>query len=191
MATRQNPARRKAASGRPAASARPAKSAGSARPAKSARSAAVAKAPPKPVPAPAPAEVAAPAAPGPRPAALRVSAAAQVLEALGLAVAAVFAGVATANGHSYQLASGIALTLIALGTAAGLAAIAVGLARAKPWSRTPTVMTQLFVVIAGFTLLDGRRPEWGVPALALAVICVAGLFTPASLRALNRPRRTP
>ena len=140
---------------------------------------------------PAPAEPAAPAAPGPRPAALRVSAAAQVLEALGLAVAAVFAAVATANGHSYQLASGIALTLIALGTAAGLAAIAVGLARAKPWSRTPTVMTQLFVVIAGFTLLDGRRPEWGVPAVALAVICVAGLFTPASLRALNRPRRTP
>ena len=106
-------------------------------------------------------------------------------------MAAVFAAVATANGRSYQLGSGIALTLFALGTAAGLAAIAVGLARAKPWSRTPTVMTQLFVVIAGFTLLDGRRPEWGVPAVALAVICVAGLLTPASLRALNRPRRTP
>ena len=181
MATRQNPARRKAASGRPA---------GPARPAKSARPAVEAKAPPKPAPAPAP-EPAAPAASGPRPAALLFSAAAQVLEALGLAVAAVFAAVATANGHSYQLASGVALTLIALGTAAGLAAIAVGLARAKPWSRTPAVMTQLFVVIGGFTLLDGHRPEWGVPAVALAVICVAGLFTPASLRALNRPRRTP
>ncbi len=170
MATRQNQARRKAASGRPVGTApKPA-----------------AKAPPEPVPVPPE-----PAALGPRPAALLMSAAAQGLEALGLAVAAVFAAVATANGRSYQLGSGIALTLFALGTAAGLAAIAVGLARAKPWSRTPTVMTQLFVVIAGFTLLDGRRPEWGVPALALAVICVAGLFTPASLRALNRPRRTP
>jgi hypothetical protein len=129
-----------------------------------------------------------PAAPG-RPVELLVSAAAQALEAAGLAVAAVFAAVATANGHSYQLASGIALTLIALGTAAGLAAIAAGLARAQPWSRTPTAMTQLFVVIAGLTLLDGHRPEWGVPALLLAVICVAGLLTPASLRALNRPRR--
>jgi hypothetical protein len=48
-------------------------------------------------------------------------------------------------------------------------------------------MTQLFAVIAGITLLDGNRPEWGVPALALAVACLAGLLTPASLRALNRP----
>ena len=47
-------------------------------------------------------------------------------------------------------------------------------------------MTQLFVIIAGVALLDGHRPEWGWPALALAVGCLAGLFTPASLRALNR-----
>jgi hypothetical protein len=122
-----------------------------------------------------------------RPAALRLAAAAQGLEAAGLCVAAVFAAIATADGKSYQLASGIALALIALGTAAGLAAIAVGLARAQPWSRIPAVMTQLFVVIAGVTLLDGHRPEWGVPALAAAAACLAGLLTPASLRALNRP----
>jgi hypothetical protein len=83
--------------------------------------------------------------------------------------------------------AGIALTVFALGTAAGLAAIAAGLAQARPWSRTPAVMTQLFVVIAGVILLDGHRPEWGVPALVLAAACVAGLLTPASLRALNRP----
>ncbi len=29
-------------------------------------------------------------------------------------------------------------------------------------------MTQLFVIIGGITLLDGHRPEWGVPALVLA-----------------------
>jgi hypothetical protein len=110
-----------------------------------------------------------------------------VIEAAGLCVAAAFAAVSTADGRSYQLASGIALVLIALGTAAGLVAIAVGLARARPWSRIPAVMTQVFVVIAGFTLLDGHRPEWGVPALVLAVLCLAGLLTPASLRALNRP----
>jgi ABC-type uncharacterized transport system permease subunit len=107
-----------------------------------------------------------------------------------MGVAAVFAAVATADGHSKQRASGVALTLIAIGVAAGFAAFAVGLARAKPWTRTPVVMTQLFVVIAGITLLDGHRPEWGVPALVLAACCLAGLFTPASLRALNRPART-
>lgn len=130
-----------------------------------------------------------PAAPARPPAALRVAAAAQFIEAIGLAVAAVFAAVSTADGRTYQLGSGIALILIAVGTAIGLAAIAVGLARARPWSRTPTGMVQLFVIIGGITLLDGHRPEWGVPALVLAVICVAGLLTPASLRALNRPPR--
>ena len=120
---------------------------------------------------------------------LKVAAAAQVIEAVGLCVAAAFAAASTAAGRSYQLGSGIALVLIALGTAAGLAAIAVGLARARPWSRIPAVLTQLFVIIAGLTLLNGHRPEWGVPALVLAVVCLAGLVTPASLRALNRPPR--
>jgi hypothetical protein len=124
---------------------------------------------------------------GARPVALRLAAAAQAAEAVGMAVAAVFAAVATADGKSYQLASGIALTLIAFGTAAGLAAFAVALDRARIWSRVPVAMTQLFVIIAGFTLLDGHRPEWGVPALLLAAGCLAGLLTPASLRALNRP----
>ena len=101
-------------------------------------------------------------------------------------VAAGFSAAATVDGQSYQRGSGIALTLIAVGLAAGFAAFALNLARAKPWTRTPVVMTQLFVVIAGITLLDGHRPEWGVPAILLAAACLAGLFTPASLRALNR-----
>ena len=108
-----------------------------------------------------------------------------------MCVAAVFAAIATAKGQSYELASGIALTLIALGTAAGLAAFAVGLARARAWSRTPVVMTQLFVGGAGLYLIIGHRWGWGVPALLLAVGCLAGLFTPASLRALNRPSPPP
>jgi hypothetical protein len=126
-----------------------------------------------------------------RPVALRVAAAAQAAEAVGLAVAAVFAAVATADGKSYQLASGIALTLIAFGTAAGLAAFAVGLDRSRPWSRTPVVMTQLFVAGAGLYLLTGHRYGWGGPALLLAFGCLASLFTPASLRALNRPSGPP
>jgi hypothetical protein len=137
-----------------------------------------------------PPEPAGSAAPGAgTPPGLKVAAAAQVIEAVGLCVAGAFAAASTAAGRSYQLGSGIALVLIALGTAAGLAAIAVGLARARPWSRIPAVLTQLFVIIAGLTLLNGHRPEWGVPALVLAVVCLAGLVTPASLRALNRPPR--
>src|ERR1035441_4149669 len=123
--------------------------------------------------------------------ALRLAAAAQAAEAVGMGVAAVFAAVSTADGQSYQQASGIALTLIAFGTAAALAALAVGLDRARPWSRTPVVMTQLFVGGAGVYLLIGHRWGWGVPALALAAGCLAGLFTPASVRAPSRATPPP
>ena len=89
-----------------------------------------------------------PAPPPPR--ALRLAAAAQAAEAVGMCVAAAFAAVSTADGQSYQLASGVALTLIAVGTAAVFAAFAVGLAKARPWTRTPVVMTQLFVGRGGY-----------------------------------------
>ena len=128
---------------------------------------------------------AAPAAPPPG--ALRLAAAAQVIEAAGLCVAAVFGAISTADGKSSQAGSGLALTVFTVAIALGIALIAAALAKARPWSRTPVVMTQLLVVIGGIVLLDGHRPEWGVPALLLAVACLAGVLTPASLRALNRP----
>ena len=43
--------------------------------------------------------------------------------------------------------------------------------------------------MAGIYLLNGHRLDWGVPALLLAACCLAALFTPASLRALNRPAK--
>jgi hypothetical protein len=122
-----------------------------------------------------------------RPVGLRVAAAAQAVEAAGVAAAAVFAAVVTADGHNYQLGSEIGLTLIAFAAASGLAAFAVGLMGARPWTRTPVVMTQLLVIGAGLYLVGDHQLGWGVPALLIAVICLAGLFTPASLRALNRP----
>jgi hypothetical protein len=128
-----------------------------------------------------------PQTPAKPPAALRLAAAAQVIEAAGLCVAAAFGAISTADGKSSQVGSGVALTVFTVAVALGIALIAAALAKARPWSRTPTVMTQLLVVIGGIVLLDGHRPEWGVPALLLAVACLAGVLTPASLRALNRP----
>jgi peptidoglycan/LPS O-acetylase OafA/YrhL len=122
-----------------------------------------------------------------RPAALRLAAAAQLIEAAGLCVAAALGAISTADGKSSQPASGVALTVFAVAVAVGIALIAAAVDKARPWSRTPTAMIQLFVIIGGIALLDGDRPEWGVPALLLAAVCLAGLLTPASLRALNRP----
>ena len=122
-----------------------------------------------------------------RPVGLRLAAAAQAAEAVAVGVAAVFAAVVTADGHNFQLGNEIGLTVLAFLTAAGLAAFAVGLYRGRPWSRTPVALTQLFVGGYGLYLVAHHRIGWGGPALLVAVGCLAGLFTPASLQALNRP----
>jgi hypothetical protein len=125
------------------------------------------------------------------PRALRVAAVLQGAEAVGMLVAAGFAAVATARGKSYELSSGIALTLIAVATAGLFAAFAAGLARARPWTRTPVVMFQLAIGFWGVFLLSGHRYEWGVPMLLLAAAILVAVFTPGALRALNRPPRQP
>jgi hypothetical protein len=144
---------------------------------------------------PAPGEPA-PGRPGPRdpaaeprerPRALRVAAALLAVEAAGMCVAAGFSAASTANGQSYQRASGVALTLIAIGVAVVFALFAAGVAKARPWTRTPVVMAQLAIGVWGIYLLRDHRLEWGVPMLLVAAGCLAALFTPASLRALNRP----
>ena len=133
----------------------------------------------------------APAAAAPPPRALRLAAAALAVEAVGMCVAAGFSAVSTADGQSYQRASGIALTLIAVGTSVVFALFARGVAQARPWTRTPVVMTQLAIGVWAIYLLRDHQLEWGVPMLLVAACCLAALFTPASLRALNRPAVQP
>src|SRR5689334_13009864 len=159
------------------------------RPATAAKPAKASK-PPK-APASAKASTPAPAAAAPRPRALRLAAAVLAVEAVGMCVAAGFSAVSTADGQSYQRASGVALTLTAVGTAVAFALFARGLAKARPWTRTPVVMIQLAIGAWGIYLLKDHRPEWGVPMLLVAAGCLAALFTPASFRALNRPPMRP
>jgi hypothetical protein len=118
---------------------------------------------------------------------LRVAAVAQALEAVGLVVAAGFQVGEVASGHSYQSHSGIALAVLEVITAALVACIASAIARLRPWGRTPAVMTQVCVALLAVILLQSQQYTWGVPALILAIAGLAGLFHPASLRALRRP----
>jgi len=123
-----------------------------------------------------------------RPPSLLGAAAVQAADAVIVLAASVLAGVDTIAGQSYQRGSGIALTLIGLGTAVALAWVAWGLYQARRWSRTPMALTQLFVGIVGVYLVQGHRYEWGIPSLALAIIGFALLVTPATLRALAGPQ---
>jgi hypothetical protein len=126
-----------------------------------------------------------------RPVALWAAAAAQAAEAALVLVASVLSAVDTARGQSYQLGSGIALTVIGFGTALALGWVAVGLARARLWSRTPALMTQLFVLIVGIYLLQSHRLDWGTIAVVVAVIGFAGLLVPQSQHLLRREPSTP
>lgn len=116
---------------------------------------------------------------------LIVAAAVQGVEAAGVLLAAVLAGVDAGSGRSYHTNSGIALTVIGIATALALGYIAAGLARGRPWSRTPALLTQLFTGIVSIYLLQAHRYAWGVPGLVLTVAGFAALLVPPSLRALS------
>jgi hypothetical protein len=120
----------------------------------------------------------------PRPPSLLLAAAAQGAEAVLLVAAAVLTAADTAAGRSYQRSSGIALTIIAFGAVIVVALIAVGVYRVRRWSRTPALLTQLFVGTTGIYLLEGHRLDWGLPTLLVALAGFAGLLLPPSWRAL-------
>ena len=124
-----------------------------------------------------------------RPPSLAVAAVAQAAEGAGVLIAAVLAGIDAGSGKSYHVNSGIALTVIGLLTAAALGFVAAGIVRARPWSRTPALLTQLFTGIISIYLIQGHRYEWGLPGLVLAVAGMAGLLVPPSMRALAREPR--
>ena len=124
--------------------------------------------------------------PGPGLRMLLVAAAAQAAEAVGLCVALVMNVVDSASGRASMTSNAIGFIVLEAVFAVGVAAIASGIARVRPWSRTPAVMTQVFTAVIAIALLQARRYGWGVPALLLAAAGLAGLLTPSSLRALTR-----
>jgi hypothetical protein len=123
---------------------------------------------------------------GTTPPMLRVAAAAQAVEAVGLCVAIAANVIDSASGNDLTASNAIGFIVVEAIVAFGEAWIGSGLARVRPWSRTPAVMTQVLTAVIGVWLLQAGRFEWGVPALLLAIAGLAGLFTPSSLRALTR-----
>ena len=102
--------------------------------------------------------------------------------------ATVLAGIDAGSGRSYQTSSGVAITIIGAAAVVLLGFVAAGLARARRWSRTPALLTQLFTGIVSIYLVQGQRFYWGIPGLALAAAGFALLFAPPSMRALTARR---
>ena len=117
---------------------------------------------------------------------LLMAAVAQAAEAAGLCVVIVLNVIDSASGDAWTASNAIGFIVLEAVVAAGVAWIACGIARVRPWSRTPAVMTQVFTAMIAVWLLEAHRYAWGVPALLLAVAGLAGLLAPSSLRALAR-----
>jgi hypothetical protein len=122
---------------------------------------------------------------------LRAAAVIQAAESVLVLVATVLAGVDAASGQSYHVNSGIALTVLGVAAVAALALVAAGLVRARRWSRTPALLTQLFAGIVGIYLLQGHRLDWGLALVVLAALGFAALLSPPSLRALTSDQQPP
>ncbi len=117
------------------------------------------------------------------------AAAVEAAEALGVLIASILAGVDTLAGRYYQLAGGLAITIIGLCTAVFMAFVARGLRSGRRWTRTPAVLTQLFVAVIAIALLQSRRyNDWGIPLILLAIAGSAMILAPPSLRMLTPGR---
>jgi hypothetical protein len=114
------------------------------------------------------------------------AAAAQAAEALGLCVVIVLNVIDAISGNTWTASNAAAQIVFEAVVAAAVGWVAYGIARARPWSRTPAVLTQVFTAMIAIWLLEAHRYAWGAPALLLAVVGLAGLFTPSSWRALAR-----
>jgi hypothetical protein len=117
---------------------------------------------------------------------LFMAAAAQAAVAVGLCVSVVLNVIDSLSGNAWTTSNAIAFIVLEAIVAVGVAWVAWGIARVRPWSRTPAVMTQLFTILIALWLLEAHRYSWGVPALLVAIAALAGLFAPTSLRALTR-----
>jgi hypothetical protein len=121
---------------------------------------------------------------------LLLGAVAQGLEAAGLIAVIAANLIALADGHTYTRSNAAAVIAVEVIALIGVAWIAAGIVRIQPWTRTPAIMTQVFTIFIAIWLLEAHRLAWGLPTLIVALAGLAGLFAPASLRALNRPRGT-
>ena len=109
------------------------------------------------------------------PVAARAVAGGIVLEALLLAVYAVFVVVESLRGEAEDRIGALVLAAVALAMAAGLVAVATGVLRGARWARSPALVWQ---ALQGFVALSGTvEPRAAAGLLVVLAVTVAlGLF---------------
>jgi hypothetical protein len=117
--------------------------------------------------------------PGPVP--LLVGAAVVALQGLALLVFAVLELVHTSSGH---LGVAVTTALFFLLAGGGLLAFARALAQGDSWARGPVVVVELIELLTAYSFLGGDTTLIAVVLAVVAVVVLACVFHPASIRAL-------
>jgi hypothetical protein len=117
---------------------------------------------------------------------LSAAAAIEALEGIAVLAVGLYVGIEALLGSPNDLASALVLALMAIAAGAGIVAVGRGLWQARRWGRAPALLTQIFAVIAGISMIQSSRQAVGGILIALAVAGAATLLSPPTTRALDQ-----
>ncbi|WP_344449471.1 hypothetical protein [Actinocorallia aurantiaca] len=80
-------------------------------------------------------------------------------------------------GEPQNTTTALAVAVLALAGGAAMLKVAHGLATRAHWSRSPAVLTQLFLLPVAVSLVQSDQPQWGYPLAAVAVCALLALFS--------------
>ncbi|MFC5752027.1 hypothetical protein [Actinomadura rugatobispora] len=115
-----------------------------------------------------------------RPMTVTAAAALEAAEGAAAVAGGLFVGWETIIGEPVDPASAIGVTVLALGGGLGMLACARGLLRAEPWSRAPTVLTQLFALPIVWALWQSQQYAVAVPLGLVAILALITVLSPPS-----------
>jgi predicted alternative tryptophan synthase beta-subunit len=119
-----------------------------------------------------------------RPATLSAAAAIEALEGAAVLAVGLYVGIEAIIGRPHDLASAVALAVMAVLAGVGILAVSRGLWQVRRWGRAPALLTQIFAVIAAVSMIQSRRHALGAILIVVAVAGAAALLSPPTTRAL-------
>ncbi|MFG1879864.1 hypothetical protein ACGFIV_34030 [Sphaerisporangium sp. NPDC049003] len=119
-----------------------------------------------------------------RPVTLVVAAVVLALEGLTAVVLGGYAAVETVIGKPSDVSSSIVVSAFGIGIGAALIWVAWGVLGAARWSRAPGVVTQIFALPVGVSLVQSAQTVPGVLLIVVALAGLIALLAPATTRAM-------
>ncbi|GIH96111.1 hypothetical protein ACFFMN_37740 [Planobispora siamensis] len=119
-----------------------------------------------------------------RPMTLTVAAAILGLEGLAAVLLGGYVGVETVIGRPDDVMSSVFVAAFGLVIGGALLRVAWGLLRMERWTRSPGVLTQIFMIPVCVTLFQSGQTLLGVPLAAAAVAGLVALLSPPTTRVL-------